>query len=178
MIRLETKSDVERYVGKLKNFYGEFSLFALVVLVVLIIHIIGDGPQWIFWVLLTWGIILFLKASKLHVVNRSFYNMAHGLREKLPFIKADWEHAKISHLVKRLRLEGTTEHSPHHGGAKATAAKKVSKKTKVAKSVVKAVKTKAKATAKAVAKPKAKKPGKPAPKAKATPKKVAKKKSK
>lgn len=127
MIQLKTKNDVERYVRKLKNFYGEFSLFILIVAIALVIYNLSAGDTfWPIWIILTWGTVLFLKASKLHIINPNYYHMAHGFREKLPFIQKDWETEKIEEILKKTRISTTTKKAPLK--------KAVSKKTPIKKS--------------------------------------------
>ncbi len=107
---LRNEHDVQKYVSSLKNFYGELSSYILVVTISLIIWLIsGGGYFWPIWVILIWGIVLFLKASKLHIINPCYYAKSHDLREKLPFIKEEWSQQKAQEILKKLNLGSITK---------------------------------------------------------------------
>lgn len=108
MVQFKTKDDILRHVRKLKNFYGEFSVFVLMLSIALIIYNLSDGEHaWVLFMLITWGMTLFLKASKLSIISHSYYKLAHDFRESLPFIKKNWESEKTTHLLSKL-----TPHAP------------------------------------------------------------------
>ncbi|MFN7662239.1 MAG: 2TM domain-containing protein [Alphaproteobacteria bacterium] len=100
---LKNEKDVQGYVRYLKNFYGEFSLYILVITLSLIVWLLmGGGYFWPLWIILIWGVILLLKASRLHIINPFIYQSAHGFREKLPFIRPEWQEEKAQEILKKL----------------------------------------------------------------------------
>ena len=153
---LKNQKDVQSHVKKLKNFYGELSVFVLVITVSLIIWLLcGGGYFWPLWIALIWGVVILLKASKLGIVMPSLYEGAHSMREKLPFIRPQWEGEKAQEIMKKM------------GKSVADLAKEEMKTSKAATKPKKAA-TKAKAAPKKKAKTSTKK---------AAPKKTAKKKT-
>jgi hypothetical protein len=102
---LRNEHDVQKYVASLKNFYGELSSYILVVTISLIVWLLsGGGYFWPIWVILIWGIVLFLKASKLHIISPAYYSKSHDFREKLPFIKEEWSQQKAQEILKKLNI--------------------------------------------------------------------------
>lgn len=100
---LKSEKEVQSHVKKLKNFYGELSVFVLVITVSLIIWLLcGGGYFWPLWIALIWGVVILLKASKLGIIMPSLYEGAHDLREKLPFIRPQWEGEKTQEIMKKL----------------------------------------------------------------------------
>lgn len=130
---LRNEHDVQKYVTSLKNFYGELSSYILVVTISLIVWLLsGGGYFWPIWVILIWGIVLFLKASKLHIINPTYYAKSHDLREKLPFIKEEWSQQKAQEILKKLNLSGAKASSTPKP-KKSTAKRSIRKKTSVKK---------------------------------------------
>ncbi len=125
---LRNEHDVQKYVSNLKNFYGELSSYILVVTISLIVWLLsGGGYFWPIWVILIWGIVLFLKASRLHIISPIYYSKSHDLREKLPFIKEEWSQQKAQEILKKLNIStGVTSSAPK--AKKSVAKKSVSKK--------------------------------------------------
>lgn len=130
---LRNEHDVQRYVTSLKNFYGELSSYILVVTISLIVWLLsGGGYFWPIWVILIWGIVLFLKASKLHIISPAYYAKSHDLREKLPFIKEEWSQQKAQEILKKLNISGVKSASSSHASKK-NGMKKVTGKKAVVK---------------------------------------------
>lgn len=101
--KLNSEKDVQSHVRRLKNFYGELSVFILVITVSLIIWLLcGGGYFWPLWIGLIWGVVLLLKASKLKIIAPTLYEGAHTLREKLPFIRPQWESEKAKEIMKKI----------------------------------------------------------------------------
>lgn len=101
--KFSSERDVQSHVKKLKNFYGELSVFILVITVSLIIWLLcGGGYFWPLWIGLIWGVVLLLKASKLKIIAPTLYEGAHSLREKLPFIRPQWEGEKTKEIMKKI----------------------------------------------------------------------------
>lgn len=99
----KNEKDVHGYVRYLKNFYGELSVYILVVTISLIVWLLmGGGYFWPLWIILIWGVVLLLKASRLHVVNPFLYETAHKFREKLPFIRPQWQEEKVHEILKKM----------------------------------------------------------------------------
>lgn len=100
---LKNEKDVHGYVRYLKNFYGELSVYILVITISLIVWLLmGGGYFWPLWIILIWGLVLLLKASRLHVINPFFYTAAHKFREKLPFIRPQWQEEKVQEILKKM----------------------------------------------------------------------------
>ncbi len=131
---LRNEHDVQKYVSNLKNFYGELSSYILVVTISLIVWLLsGGGYFWPIWVILIWGIVLFLKASRLHIISPIYYSKSHDLREKLPFIKEEWSQQKAQEILKKLNISGVGASSspkPKKSGDKKTTSKKSFSKKK------------------------------------------------
>jgi hypothetical protein len=131
---LRNEHDVQKYVSNLKNFYGELSSYILVVTISLIVWLLsGGGYFWPIWVILIWGIVLFLKASRLHIISPIYYSKSHDLREKLPFIKEEWSQQKAQEILKKLNISGVGSSSspkPKKSGDKKTTSKKSFSKKK------------------------------------------------
>ena len=103
MHHLENEQDIKSYVKYLKNFYGELSVYILVITISLIIWLLmGGGYFWPLWIILIWGIVLLLKASRLRVVSPMLYEAAHRFREKLPFIRPQWQEEKVQEILKKM----------------------------------------------------------------------------
>ncbi|MEI8320451.1 MAG: 2TM domain-containing protein [Alphaproteobacteria bacterium] len=165
MIHLERKVDVERYVHKSKNFYVELILFVLVAALALVMYNLSSGDSaWLLYVVSTWGVFLFLKASKLHIISHNYYDMAAEFRNKLPFINKNWEAEKVAELMGKMS-SSQAKKAPAQAIKAAPAAK--AKKAAVKKAVIHA-----KPAAKPAPKTAAKKVVKKAAPKKATPKKV------
>jgi hypothetical protein len=130
---LRNEHDVQKYVSSLKNFYGELSSYILVVTISLIVWLLsGGGYFWPIWVILIWGIVLFLKASKLHIISPLYYSKSHDLREKLPFIKEEWSQQKAQEILKKLNISRMTPASGSNASKK-NGMKKTTKKKALAK---------------------------------------------
>lgn len=100
---LKDEKDVHGYVRYLKNFYGELSVYILVITVSLIVWLLmGGGYFWPLWIILIWGIVLLLKASRLHIINPMLYQNAHQFREKLPFIRPQWQEEKVNEILRKM----------------------------------------------------------------------------
>ena len=139
MHHLKNEKDVHGYVRYLKNFYGELSVYILVITISLIVWLLmGGGYFWPLWIILIWGIVLLLKASRLHVINPFLYEGAHKLREKLPFIRPQWQEEKIQEILKKMgrslsEMAGPMPKSSSKPAAKKPAAKKAPAKKPAAK---------------------------------------------
>ena len=120
---LKSEKDVQSHVKKLKNFYGELSVFVLA------------GYFWPLWIALIWGVILLLKASKLGIIAPNLYEGAHQLREKLPFIRPQWEGEKAQEIMKKMG-KNVSDILEEELKSTKTKSKAVVKKGKVAKKKV------------------------------------------
>ena len=142
---LKNEKDVHGYVRYLKNFYGELSVYILVVTVSLIVWLLmGGGYFWPLWIILIWGVVLLLKASRLHVINPLLYSSAHKFRETLPFIRPQWQEEKVHEILKKMG-KGLSVMAAPQPKTKATKTKKPATKT-VAKKKAPAKKPAKKAT--------------------------------
>ncbi len=105
---LKNKSGVEEYACLLKNFYGELCSYAIVNAgLVLIWLLTGAGYFWPIWPIVVWGISLLIKASKLEIIDHSFYEQCDTLREKFLFLKKDWEEEKIQQILDKVTEKDT-----------------------------------------------------------------------
>ncbi|HCI48970.1 MAG: hypothetical protein A2977_01055 [Alphaproteobacteria bacterium RIFCSPLOWO2_01_FULL_45_8] len=148
---LKSEKDVHGYVRYLKNFYGELSVYILVITISLIVWLLmGGGYFWPLWIILIWGIVLLLKASRLHIINPFLYEGAHKFREKLPFIRPQWQEEKVQEILKKMGRTLSEMAGPMPGSTSSkSAAKKPAKKA-----------TRKKAPARKPAKKSSKKPSK------------------
>jgi hypothetical protein len=138
MHHLKNEKDVHGYVRYLKNFYGELSVYILVITVSLIIWLLmGGGYFWPLWIILIWGIVLLLKASRLHVINPFFYETAHRFREKLPFIRPQWQEEKVHEILKKMGRSLSEMAGPAPKPSVKSTTKKPAKKATVKKSATK-----------------------------------------
>gem|GEM_PF-1123533 len=181
MKNMQTKTDIKAYARLLKNFYGELYTYIMVNCGLILVWLFtGAGSFWPIWPILVWGISLIIKASKLHVINDVFYEKCHLFRDKVLFLKKDWEDQKIAELLKTAQDQGliAKEEGPSKKApAKKPVAKKPATKKPVAKKAAPVKKVVAKKPAAKKAAPKKAVVKKVAPK-KAAPKKVAPKKGK
>lgn len=107
MDNLKTKEDVQEYARLLKNFYGELYTYIIVNCGLVLIWLFsGAGYFWPIWPIGVWGISLLIKASKLRVIDSSFYDHCHSVRERVVFLKKDWEEEKVSDLLKQAKAKG------------------------------------------------------------------------
>ena len=151
---LKNEKDVQSHVKRLKNFYGELSVFVLVITVSLIVWLLcGGGYFWPLWIVLIWGTVILLKASKLGIVMPSLYEGAHNLREKLPFIRPQWEGEKTQEIMKKM---GKSISDIAHEELKLSKGSTTKKKAATKKAPAKKAST-SKATAKKAKKPAKKK---------------------
>jgi len=136
---LKNEKEVHHYVKFLKNFYGELSVYVLSVTVSLIVWLLcGGGYFWPLWLILIWGVILALKASRLRIITPALYHGAHKLRENLPFIRPQWEGEKTQEIMKsvgravsetvRAELKTKGPSTKKKSAPKKKAAKRVTKK--------------------------------------------------
>jgi len=167
MKNMQTKTDIKAYARLLKNFYGELYTYIMVNCGLILVWLFtGAGSFWPIWPILVWGISLIIKASKLHVINDVFYEKCHLFRDKVLFLKKDWEDQKIAELLKTAQDQGFI--AKEEGPAKkvppkkpAAAKKPVAKKAaSVKKAVAKKAVVKKAAPKKAAAKKVAPKKGK------------------
>lgn len=154
-MNFKNQEELKNHVERLKAFYNEFYTFLIVMAVSLLAWLLSRGYFWPLWIMVLWGGPLFFKASKLEIVDSSYYKLICSLREQLPFLRKSWEKEKLDELKSNLQ-----------GSEKPAAAKKAADPKKIA------------AKKAAVKKPAVKKVAakKPAAK-KATPKKAAAKKT-
>ena len=108
MDNLKSMEDAKRYARLLKNFYGELYTYILTnaALVFVWFVFLGSGHFWPIWIILIWGASLFIKASKLHIIDHAIYKECDTLRERFLFMKKDWEERKVEQLVRRAKENG------------------------------------------------------------------------
>ena len=107
MDNIRTKEDVREYARLLKNFYGELYTYIIVNGGLVLVWLFsGAGYFWPIWPIGIWGISLLIKASKLQVIDSSFYKHCHAVRERVVFLKKDWEEQKVNELLKQAKEKG------------------------------------------------------------------------
>lgn len=107
MKNIRSKEDLEHYARLLKNFYGELYAFLLLNAGFILVWLLsGAGYFWPIWPIGIWGIILLIKASKLNIIDSSFYEHCHAFRERVLFMKKDWEEQKVKELLQRAKESG------------------------------------------------------------------------
>jgi hypothetical protein len=172
-MHFKTQDDLKHHVERLKSFYNEFYCFLIAIaFTVLLWLLLGGGYFFPVWLIVIWGGSIFFKASKLEILDASYYKLLCSLRGQLPFLKKSWEHDKLQELQKSFQGKiGEKIDAKPHGKAtsaeekktpvkKATVKKSAVKKPTVSKAVTKRapvtkkkpVKNAAKTTAKTVAK--------------------------
>jgi hypothetical protein len=105
--KLTNERDFQDYARLLKNFYGEFQSYVIINGVFVLVWLLADGGYfWPVWPIVIWGISLFLKASKLGVIDTTFYAQCHAFRERMPFFKPGWEEQKVEELIQKARMAG------------------------------------------------------------------------
>tara|TARA_R110002050_G_scaffold847_4_gene5968 strand:+ start:53077 stop:53511 length:435 start_codon:yes stop_codon:yes gene_type:complete len=143
MKTFKNEQEIKEYVCLLKNFYmGLYSYLAVVGGTFLVWIMSGAGYFWPIWIIVIWGTSLFFRASKLEVIDGSYYRLLYSIRDRLPFLKPDWEDQKQDEL-KKSSLTGSVDFGTEKTTAKKTAAKKPAvKKPAAKKPVVKKTPTK------------------------------------
>lgn len=151
--KFSNEHEVRTHVKVLKSFYEELSFYAVICLGLVVIWLLsGAGYFWPIWIVVIWGVPLFLKASRVGVISESFYNVFNHLRHTLPIFKPEWEEQKaeqLSHLydIKEVKVPAKVAAS-----AVKKVVKKATTKTKpTTKKVTKAVAKKAAPAVKKVA---------------------------
>ncbi len=133
MKTFKNEQEIKEYVCLLKNFYmGLYSYLAVVGGTFLVWIMSGAGYFWPIWIIVIWGTSLFFRASKLEVIDGSYYRLLYSIRDRLPFLKPDWEDQKQDEL-KKSSLTGSVDFGTEKTAAKKTAAKKPAVKKPVAK---------------------------------------------
>lgn len=128
----KTKSELEAHVERLKAFYNQFYSYLIVMVFCFLVWLLsGAGYIWPVWVALGWGIPLFLRASKLEVIDASYYRLAISIFENLPSFRHNLGKEKLDALEKQIKAAGkpvSKKAAPKKEGAKSTA-KAAPKKT-------------------------------------------------
>ncbi len=172
----KTQDALKHHVERLKAFYNEFYSFLIVIAFSLLVWLLSDGGYfWPVWIIVLWGGPIFFKASKLEILDISYYKLLCSLRDQLPFLKKSWESEKLQELQKNLKESDKTivDNKAQHVKApikKAAPKKMAVKKPVISKNVTQKAPTKKSSPAKSVTKkaPIKKGPTKTAP-AKKTP---------
>lgn len=123
-MELKTKQDVEKHVIALKNFYGELTFYIATIALCSLFWLFKDGVGaefWPKWIVFMWGISLFIKASKLHIIDFSIYKLLNEVRSKLPFLHKSWEAEKVNEIIVAHKIKGETPESKKAPAAKKTA---------------------------------------------------------
>jgi len=178
-MHFKNREDLKNHVERLKAFYNEFYSFLIVIAFSLLIWLLaGGGYFWPVWIMVLWGGPLFFKASKLEILDCSYYKLICSLRDQLPFLKKSWEHEKLAELQKS--LNGSKKPVVKEAPTKKAAIKKtVTTNPTAVKTVTQKAPAKKKSPAKSATKkaptkkgPTKKAPAKKSPIKKGTPKKV------
>lgn len=161
MKTFKNEQEIKEHVRLLKNFFmGFYSYLAVVGGTFLIWMMSGAGYFWPIWIIVIWGASLFFKASKLEVIDGAYYSLLYSIRDRLPFLRPEWESQKLAEL-KKTSLTGSVDFGTKKPEAKKTTVKKSVAKKPAAKKAApaKKVSTAKKSPAKkpAVKKPVAKK---------------------
>lgn len=145
MKTFKNEQEIKEHVRLLKNFYmGFYSYLVVVGGTFLIWMMSGAGYFWPIWIIVIWGTSLFFKASKLEVVDNAYYRLLHSIRDRLPFLRPEWETQKFNEL-KKTSVTGSVDF-----GSKAPSS--AQKKTPAKKSTAKKASPKKAPTKKTVAK--------------------------
>lgn len=145
MKTFKNEQEIKEHVRLLKNFYmGFYSYLVVVGGTFLIWMMSGAGYFWPIWIIVIWGTSLFFKASKLEVIDNAYYRLLHSIRDRLPFLRPEWETQKFNEL-KKSSVTGSVDF-----GSKATSS--AQKKTPAKKSTAKKASPKKAPTKKTVAK--------------------------
>jgi hypothetical protein len=130
MKTFKSEQEVKEHVRLLKNFYmGFYSYLAVVGGTFLIWMMSGAGYFWPIWIIVIWGTSLFFRASKLEVIDGAYYRLLYSIRDRLPFLKPEWEGQKFNEL-KKSSMAGS-------GGTKSTPTPAAKNKAPIKKTVTK-----------------------------------------
>lgn len=130
-MHFKNQEDLKHHVERLKAFYNELYTFLITsAFSVLVWLLAGAGYFWPIWILVLWGGPLFLKASKLGIVNPDYHKLVTSFRDQLPFLKKSWEHEKLQELQRTLKED---HKAPVHKAATMPAPKKKAVSKKAAK---------------------------------------------
>jgi Sec-independent protein translocase protein TatA len=128
MKTFKNEQEIKEHVGLLKNFYmGFYSYLVVVGATFLIWMMSGAGYFWPIWIIVIWGAALLFKASKLEVIDGAYYRLLHSVRDRLPFLRPEWENQKFAEF-KKSSLTGSVDF-----GSKVTAAPSTKKKAAAVK---------------------------------------------
>jgi|SaaInlV_200m_DNA_6_1039755.scaffolds.fasta_scaffold15217_3 hypothetical protein len=138
-----TEEKAKQHVKRLAVFYKEMTIYVAANLLFILIWLLsGAGYFWPIWVILGWGIPLFLQALYLNLLPSTVQENFRSAMDFFPYFKPEWEAQEVAKYMKK---SGSVASNP--GPARSSAAAKPAvKKAAVKKSPAKKTSTKKKAS--------------------------------
>lgn len=126
---LKTEDDVRAYVHRLGHFYRQLALYGIVNAGLILVWLLsGEGYFWPIWVIIAWGIPLFIQAIDLKLPPKPVQDVVCSIMHALPFMKSGWEDEQVARILKS-KKGGKTEGSSSSKISVAPASKSTEKKT-------------------------------------------------
>ncbi len=125
---LKTENDVRAYVHRLGHFYRQLALYAIVNAGLILVWLLsGEGYFWPIWVIIAWGIPLFIQAIDLKLPPKPIQDVVCTIMHALPFMKSGWEDEQVDRILKS-KKGGKTEEPVSSKASVAAASKPAEKK--------------------------------------------------
>lgn len=116
---LKTDEHVRGYVRRLGHFYRQITLYALVNIGLILVWLLsGEGYFWPIWVIIAWGIPLFIQAIELKLTPKPLQDVVCSFMHKLPFMKSGWEEEQVDRILKQKQgKKGSSAPSPKNASS-------------------------------------------------------------
>lgn len=101
-----TENDVRKKVKALKRFYMDMINYMIVNLALIVIWWTFDktGTFWPKYVMVVWGILLLVKASRMGIIPFLFHRTS--------FLNENWEERKVNEMIRRYNVRRSS-HKDH-----------------------------------------------------------------